>query len=195
MANTQPTRPIADRVSANLRDLRKARGLSLADVSERMNKLGRPLSLSGLSKVERGDRGVDVDDLVALALALDVTPSRLLLTATADEDKVALTPNLGAATRTAWEWACGEAPTYDPATDEDVFDLDRVRRFGRENRPHDPPDDTPAGELLQHQQELQGLVLAILRLQRKGLSRRSIHDAVEMMIPLALAAYETEKGH
>ena len=44
-----------------------------------MTKLGRPILPSGITKIEQGKRRVDVDDLVALAVALEVTPTRLLL--------------------------------------------------------------------------------------------------------------------
>jgi len=110
MENIEGQRPVAARVAANVRVLRNERGLDLADVSETMTALGRPLSLNGLSKVERGKRGIDVDDLVALALALDVSPLRLLLTPGAGEDQVALTAQIGTSERRAWEWATGEIP-------------------------------------------------------------------------------------
>lgn len=71
--------PYAAMVAENVRVLRKERGLGLADLSARLAELGRPLSLKVLSKMELGDRGIDVDDLVALAGALDVTPERLLM--------------------------------------------------------------------------------------------------------------------
>jgi transcriptional regulator with XRE-family HTH domain len=53
--------------------------LSLQAVSERLAELGRPILPSGLSKIEQGDRRVDVDDLVALAAALETVPSALLV--------------------------------------------------------------------------------------------------------------------
>jgi transcriptional regulator with XRE-family HTH domain len=48
------------------------------ELSERLAALGRPILPSGLSKIEQGTRRVDVDDLVALADALETVPSRLL---------------------------------------------------------------------------------------------------------------------
>lgn len=68
----------ADQVAANVRTLRRGQQLDLADLSARLDKLGHPISLSGLSKLETGARRVDVDDLVSLAVALGVTPSDLL---------------------------------------------------------------------------------------------------------------------
>lgn len=65
-------------VAANVRRLRKRSGWSLAQLSERLEEVGHPLSVPVLSKIELGDRGIDVNDLVALGRALDVEPPSLL---------------------------------------------------------------------------------------------------------------------
>lgn len=133
--------PSGKRVAANLRELRKARGFDLAGLAARMDELGQPVGLSALSKIENRQRRVDVDDLVALAVALDVSPSRLLLSATADPDaQIDLTPRTTVSERDAWGWAAGSDPL--PQESGRVLDLDRVGRFAAENQPHDPPDET-----------------------------------------------------
>lgn len=66
------------RVAGNVRHLRGARELSLRDLSARLAELGRPILPSGLMKIERADRRIDVDDLAALAKALETVPIRLL---------------------------------------------------------------------------------------------------------------------
>lgn len=65
-------------VAANVKAHREDLRLSLQDLSARMGSVGRPILASGLSKIEQGDRRVDVDDLVALATALETTPARML---------------------------------------------------------------------------------------------------------------------
>jgi hypothetical protein len=45
---------------------------------DRLTRVGCPILPSGLSKIESGDRRVDVDDLVGIAAALSVMPDRLL---------------------------------------------------------------------------------------------------------------------
>jgi transcriptional regulator with XRE-family HTH domain len=70
--------PIAERVATNLRYLRQAREITLAKLSEQLAKQGRPMGISALSKVELGQRGIDVDDLVAFADALGTSVSDLL---------------------------------------------------------------------------------------------------------------------
>ena len=162
---------VGARVAGNVRALRHDRRLSLQDLSERMRSLGRPILISGLSKVEQGSRRVDVDDLMALSLALDVTPNRLLLPSTAGESKISLTPSEVVTERDAWRWACGDGPLDLPG----VFDLDRFGRWQKENRPHDPPDETTVEELLEHADAL-GPVLAAVRAAavERGLSVESV---------------------
>src|SRR5690606_19823410 len=53
-------------------------GLSQRALADRLAEHGRPMQVSGVSKIEAGERRVDVDDLVALARALEVTPAHLL---------------------------------------------------------------------------------------------------------------------
>jgi transcriptional regulator with XRE-family HTH domain len=74
----------SERVRANVKVLRDEKGMRLADLSERLKKLGHPMSVNTLSKIEQGNRGIDVDDLEALAEAFEIPPSRLL----ADPDLV-----------------------------------------------------------------------------------------------------------
>jgi transcriptional regulator with XRE-family HTH domain len=71
--------PIGVAVAANIERLRKSPNLSYADLSRRLDELGRPIAPLGLTRIRDHKRRVDVDDLVALALALDVSPATLLL--------------------------------------------------------------------------------------------------------------------
>jgi transcriptional regulator with XRE-family HTH domain len=73
------------RVAAAITALRHQRGWDQAYLAQRVTGKGRPMSTSVLGKVEAGARRVDVDDLVAIAEALEVAPSRLL-PGGADED-------------------------------------------------------------------------------------------------------------
>lgn len=105
--------PAAGRVAANVEAWRRHRRLSLEALSLRMSDVGRPVLASGLSKIEQGERRVDVDDLVALALALEVTPTRLLLPPEADGEPVQLTGAVSAPASMAWRWAAGDAAAPD----------------------------------------------------------------------------------
>lgn len=97
-------------VSRNVRHLREERKHTVRTLSALLGELGRPILPSGITKIEDGSRRVDVDDLVALAVALGVNPNRLLLPARADEDQVQLTPSTTAPAWDAWSWADGQAP-------------------------------------------------------------------------------------
>ncbi|GGZ80300.1 helix-turn-helix domain-containing protein [Streptomyces echinoruber] len=67
-----------ERVAAAVAALRQSRGWDQRHLAERVTEAGRPMSTSVLGKIEAGARRVDVDDLVALAAALEVSPARLL---------------------------------------------------------------------------------------------------------------------
>lgn len=130
------------RVAANVRALREERRLTLAQLSERMERAGRPLIPQGLQKIEQGTRRVDADDLMALALALEVTPNRLLLDAEADGADLQLTPEVEVPRVNAWHWACGETSTIEGrqnALERNFPTHVDGERFERECRPHDPP--------------------------------------------------------
>ncbi|WP_167139634.1 helix-turn-helix transcriptional regulator [Diaminobutyricimonas sp. TR449] len=58
-------------VASNVRSMRRALDLTLDDLSARLEAQGRPMSRATLSQIETLNRRVDVDDLVALARALD----------------------------------------------------------------------------------------------------------------------------
>ncbi|OSZ58676.1 hypothetical protein OQI_20435 [Streptomyces pharetrae CZA14] len=65
-------------VAAAIATYRQRRGWDQAYLAERVSDAGRPMSTSVLGKIESGARRVDVDDLVAVAAALEVSPSALL---------------------------------------------------------------------------------------------------------------------
>ena len=53
-------------------------GLTAAEVADRTSRAPRPLGRSAVSELERGARRIDIDDLFAIALALEVSPIDLL---------------------------------------------------------------------------------------------------------------------
>lgn len=52
--------------------------MDLRTFAERVKETGRAMSPSALSKIENGDRRVDVDDLTVFAFILQTTPAALL---------------------------------------------------------------------------------------------------------------------
>ncbi|MBE1501348.1 transcriptional regulator with XRE-family HTH domain [Amycolatopsis lexingtonensis] len=129
------------RVARNVKELREIRGLKVRDLAASMSDwVGQKLLPSGVTKVEQGARRVDVSDLVALALALDATPNRLLLPPEADDTEVQLSPNISATARQAWVWANG----LEPLTYETRSHRDRQRKltFRADNNPLVEPELT-----------------------------------------------------
>lgn len=133
-----------------------------------MRGLGRPLLPSAISKIENGQRRVDVDELMALAVALDCTPNRLLIGPEANDEQITLTPgetesptgwgrvNGNLSARNGWRWARGIEPLdigiFVTTSDEDeqaayAAENERRRRFQMQNRPDDLPDQTDFSRL------------------------------------------------
>jgi len=67
------------RVASNIQCLRRLRGYSYAELSRRLATHGHPILDTGILKIEKGARRVDVDDLMALAAALEADPAVLLM--------------------------------------------------------------------------------------------------------------------
>lgn len=77
----QITDPTGLAVAANVRRHRERQGLSTYELARRLADAGRPMTPAAVGRIERGERRVDVGDLMALAAALDVPPVTLLLPA------------------------------------------------------------------------------------------------------------------
>jgi transcriptional regulator with XRE-family HTH domain len=97
-------------VRANINRLRREKKMTLRDLSDHMTQVVRPMAHNTISEIERGARRVDVDDLMALAAALGVSPIALLMPPTAYPDKTANT-TVGAVTaHRLWQWLTAETP-------------------------------------------------------------------------------------
>ncbi|SLD23070.1 putative DNA binding protein [Mycobacteroides abscessus subsp. massiliense] len=129
-------------VATNITRFRGLRGLTLAQLSDRMVEVGRPLTGNTLSAIENLDRRADVDDLVAIAAALEVSPAALLMPVV-DEDEdggaawlipTSAEPDPGddgvASIQSGqfWGWLVTEAPLREPLFDRDQFVVEAWRR-------------------------------------------------------------------
>lgn len=70
--------PAGKRTAHTIEILRTERGLAQRELAARVTALGRPMTNTMLSRIERAQRRCDIDDLVALARALRVSPLDLL---------------------------------------------------------------------------------------------------------------------
>lgn len=122
--------PTGRNVKAAVKRFREARRLSYAELSRKLAGLGREIPPLGLRRMESetDDRRVDVDDLVALALALGVSPLALLL----PTEAAAVLPNgKKYPAEQIWKWATGQHP---------LLGTDDVLDFMRDSRPLDWSD-------------------------------------------------------
>ena len=93
-------------------DIRGDKRMSYAELSRILGGLGRPIPPLGLRRMEAGERRIDVDDLVALAVALGVSPIGLLMpdtdgpaTPVAVVDTAEPVP-----AEQVWDWLCALEP-------------------------------------------------------------------------------------
>ena len=76
-----PLGPTGETVRANVERLRDDQNLGYAKLASILKGVGREIPELGLRRIESGDRRVDVDDLLALAVAFGVSPVALLMPA------------------------------------------------------------------------------------------------------------------
>lgn len=121
-----PLGPTGHQVCRNLKRLREERGLTKKQLSDAVGELGRSIPPLGISRVESGTRRVDADDLVALAVALGVNVSTLLLPDTI-EGETEVTGAGAVSAAQAWKWADGSKPLTIPEGDDGTAELDFTR--------------------------------------------------------------------
>lgn len=103
--------PTGKTVADNLARLRKVRGYSTRQLATELERKGRSVSPSGITRMEKGDRVITVDDLVALAAVFGVSPVSLLLPLTTTaETSVEITGGGTVDALRAWEWGIGRLP-------------------------------------------------------------------------------------
>ena len=127
---TKPPR-VGATFAQRLREARTARGWTQQELVDRLGELGEPMDRTTLAKIEKGKREVRLDELVAIAAALDVAIVHLLFPIGGDKTMqpvdetgaplrgrekrgplVALAPRLTVTQVKARRWARGELPLY-----------------------------------------------------------------------------------
>ena len=103
-------------VAVRIKEVRTRRGLTAAQLAIRCAGVGRPdLTASAISNIETGRRDntgrrrrdVTVDELLALAKALQVSPVHLLVPPAADDEPYQVTPEVAAPALHVREWVRG----------------------------------------------------------------------------------------
>lgn len=119
--------PTAATVAENVKRLRETRGMTIYALSGALGDAGRPITPSAVAKIERQQRQVTVDDLMALAAVLRVNPSALLLPLTDEPGRtVEVTGAGGVDAGQAWDWVDGLVPLRTTPGDESTDTLDHA---------------------------------------------------------------------
>ena len=92
----------------NVRRRRDKLGLSYNELSRRLAEIGRDIPPLGLRRIEAGTRRVDVDDLMALAVVLGVSPVTLLAPTSSRRALVTATGTGKQPADKLWFWLCAE---------------------------------------------------------------------------------------
>ncbi|MBN6192071.1 helix-turn-helix transcriptional regulator [Aneurinibacillus sp. BA2021] len=120
-----PLGPTGSVVAENVK--RKRGSMQYKELAERLAEVGRPIPALGLRRIEAGERRVDVDDLMALAVVFGVSPLTLLLPSDGSADLASEVTGVPrpVAHNVQWLWAMGEEPLQLPS---DELDDERKRR-------------------------------------------------------------------
>ena len=102
--------PSGRTVAENVKRIREFKRLTYTDLSRRVGELGRTIPPLAIRRIEESARRVDVDDLMALAVALDVNPNALLFPDDNSRNDVSVKVTAAPDEVTGeaiWEWAQG----------------------------------------------------------------------------------------
>jgi len=120
-------------VGKNLKRIRTAAGMTTRVLAASLAENGAPMSPSGISEMENGRRGVNVDQLTALAAALEVSPAALLTPITDDANPDAEVMLSGTSTERAEDmhlWLTGQR-----SLNADIMDDFEREAFRRRSNP------------------------------------------------------------
>ncbi|WP_270449963.1 helix-turn-helix domain-containing protein [Kocuria marina] len=126
-----------ERVRENVKRLRGS--MQYKELAEKLELLGNPIPPLGLRRIEAGERRVSVDDLCALAVALDVAPVTLLLPSDGSRELSSALTGVRAhevAHNVQWLWGLGDEPLTLPGAGLTEEARREVATFRARCRPH-----------------------------------------------------------
>lgn len=121
--------PIGHNARAVIAKRRKELGKTAVDLSKDTEKFGRKLSPVSIRRIEGGGRRIDLDDLIVLALALDISPVTMLLPKEFPYDQHDLFRVISgndyayATLRVLWGWVTGVRAFNPQQTDKEFQDV------------------------------------------------------------------------
>ncbi|WP_018762412.1 helix-turn-helix domain-containing protein [Arthrobacter sp. 135MFCol5.1] len=177
-----PLGPTGEIVRKNVIRLRG--GMQYKELAERLVQIGRPIPALGLRRIEAGERRVDADDLVALAVAFGVSPLSLLLPADgAYELASPMTgvPDREVAHNTQWLWGLGREPLNIPGFGNTSYARREIREFQVRSLPDVEPRSTRVAEWGADTEEEAGkssrALARLMKTQGMDWSREDMSDA------------------
>lgn len=111
--------PAGEVLAANIKRVRTSQRLGFAELSRLMSDAGRPIPELGVRRIERGERRVDFDDLLALCYVLKVCPVDLMVDKSATDEPYPITPQLEFTSDSVREWISGQEIRLAPVPDPD----------------------------------------------------------------------------
>ena len=191
--------PTGRRVAEALNRFRRGSKVTTAELSRRLTALGQPIPDTGITKAEQGTRRVDVDDLVAISLALGVTPNTLMLPHVdylGGMDYHQLTPEADAGAERLWQWAQGERPLRVPVPGADGWiggGEHPALQFSIRNRPYLTALHSPAGSGTGLPPPyMRDLSFAVAKAMEGGASPSEVRRTVELTIALPVVMTREE---
>jgi transcriptional regulator with XRE-family HTH domain len=130
----RPAGAVQGQLAANLRQVRKARGMSTYGLAHELEAVGWPIGASGITRLETGERRASVDDLVALALCRNCSPNRLQFPE-ARGDLIPVVGGIKARDTDVWAWVTGEKPLTVPGAGSELAGSE-LAVFKIQNQPH-----------------------------------------------------------
>jgi transcriptional regulator with XRE-family HTH domain len=119
-----------------LREARDERVWTQQDLSDALDALGAPMDRTTIAKLEKQQREVRLDELIAIAAALDVAVLHLILPIEGD-DAVRLAPSLETGVERARDWAGGRHPLNADNARFYYYQSPRDSELDAENRSHE----------------------------------------------------------
>jgi transcriptional regulator with XRE-family HTH domain len=116
-------------LAANIARVREARRLSYIELSRELSKAGRPIPELGLRRIEKGERRVDFDDLMAIAYVLRVCVVDLAVSNEATDEPYFVTPTNRYESASVREWIAGASVILVPIQDPGIFASPRTVMF------------------------------------------------------------------
>jgi len=102
--------------AVRLREMRNERGRTLEQLAARVNEMGVPMTKTAVLRIEKGERGISLDEAVAFAAALNVVFASLL--SPPEGEVIAVTDKMAMNGERFREWLRYGLWDWQPAPDE-----------------------------------------------------------------------------